>query len=181
MILEIDGMKTQISYFLGGCYRGAMKFNKVNQPPISFFDFLPKDWKEVLIPQWDRLKTTSELYVIWNANELVCMGIVFQKYLPNLSREEQAAWTNFKDALYIGYLYTVPKYRGKGMATLWFESLKKEYPNSTFWLAIEQPTLMKFYSKLGFHRYESVHLPQHTQKEWILYCTLDSEGDHPSL
>lgn len=146
-----------------------MKFNKVTQPPISFFDFLPEDWKEELLPQWDNLRSSSEVYTITIDRELICMGIVFKEVLPKLSMTEKRVQKMFINYSYIGYLYTLPKYRGQGFATKWFEFIQKQDPKRNFWLAIEESNLIEFYSKLGFKKYEDSEDFEDFQDEYILY------------
>ncbi len=146
-----------------------MKFNKVTQLPISFFDFLPEDWKEELRPQWDNLRSSPEVYTITIDCELICMGIVFKEVLPKLSLAEKRVQKMFVNYSYIGYLYTLPKYRGQGFATKWFEFIKKQEPKRNFWLAIEESNLIAFYSKLGFKKYEAPLVLEDIQDEFILY------------
>lgn len=150
-----------------------MKFNKVTQPPISFFDFLPEDWKEELLPQWDNLRSSSEVYTITIDCELICMGIVFKEVLPKLSLAEKRVQKMFVNYSYIGYLYTLPKYRGQGFATKWFEFIKKQDPKRNFWLAIEESILIEFYSKHGFKKYDQSTNNDHAQEELILYYTFE--------
>ena len=150
-----------------------MKFNKVTQPPISFFDFLPEDWKEELLPQWDNLRSSSEVYTITIDCELICMGIVFKEVLPKLSLAEKRVQKLFVNYSYIGYLYTLPKYRGQGFATKWFEFIKKQDSKRNFWLAIEESILIAFYSKHGFKKYVQSTYNDHAQEELILYYTFE--------
>ena len=146
-----------------------MIFTKVTKPSVTFFDFLPEDWKNELFPQWIKLHVNSTVYANFENEKLVNVGIIFNDVLPKLSSAEIVAKPFFKNALYIGYLFTHPDYRGKGIAKNWFESVKKQYPNKNFWLAIEDPGLLYFYKKLGFKKFLHPKLSTLPTQELILF------------
>jgi len=152
-----------------------MDFIKVSEPSISIFDFLPEEWKSELIPQWIKLNTSAKVYANYENQNLVNIGIVFKDVLPKLSMAENVAKPFFKNALYLGYLYTHPDYRGKGIAKNWFESVKKQYPHKKFWLAIEDPGLLSFYLKLGFKEFlhPKFKLPIQEQELILFYTPYD--------
>lgn len=148
-----------------------MEFIKVQRPPLSFFEFLPDDWKKELLPQWIKLHATSEVFAFVEKGEVLCMGILFHSVLPELSPVEKIVKPYLRSSFYIGYLYTVPAYRGKGLASSWFNSIKKLYPKKSFWLTIEEANLWAFYAKLGFKKYIHPKLNKVSKEEQVLYYT----------
>ena len=130
-----------------------MAFKEILNPTVEFFDFLPRDWQYELLPQWPRLSKSAEVYGLYldNAQEnLITMGIVFSHDLPQLTLYEKTTKNLLIGYSYIGYVYTLPEFRGKGYASQWFSGLKTRYPKHNFWLTIEEPALADFYQKNNF-------------------------------
>lgn len=113
----------------------------------------PIDWVKVLEPQWNKLSNSASVFALFNAEELMCVGIVFTDELPELSELEEAVKEELNKLPYIGYLFTPEKYRRQGWARLWFQQLIKETGLSKLWLTIEEEHLYGFYQKLGFSSY----------------------------
>lgn len=128
-------------------------FNEILNPAAEFFDFLPRDWQDELLPQWPRLSKSAKVYGLYldNAVEsLITMGIIFSQDLPQLTPYEKTIKNLLSDYYYIGYVYTLPEYRGKGYASQWFSGLIAHYSKYNFWLTIEEPVLADFYQKNNF-------------------------------
>ena len=146
-----------------------MEFKNIAHPDHAFFDFLPQDWKDELLPQWINLKATAQVFVLEEHLQVVCMGILFYKVLPNLSPLEKIVRKQFEDYLYIGYLYTLPQYRSRGLASKWLETVKQYAPQKNFWLTVEDPNLVPFYTQNGFVPLASPNLSGIETQEIILY------------
>ncbi|MGM5469785.1 GNAT family N-acetyltransferase [Flavobacteriaceae bacterium LMO-SS05] len=118
-----------------------------------FFNKLPKNWIEVILPHWEKLKTTTELYVLMEEDAILAGGLVFSKCPPDMMyyKKEAKEWFN-KGYLYLGFIFVDESKRNKSLGSLWLENIKKHYPNNGFWLAIEDENLHKFYSKNGFEK-----------------------------
>lgn len=130
-----------------------MEFKEILNPTAEFFDFLPRDWQDELLPQWPRLLKSAKVYGLYpdNAQErIITVGIVFTQDLPQLTPYEKGIGNMLSGYSYIGYVYTLPEYRGKGYASDWFTGLKLHFPKHNFWLTIEEPSLAGFYQKNNF-------------------------------
>lgn len=153
MISVIAGQRIRTNSCPGAYSRDFMRFQKIFKPTAQFFDFLPIDWQSELLPQWDELSQSAEVYGLYkddSLDSLATMGIIFKSHLPRLTPFEKAIQSELTGYLYIGYVYTIPQYRGTGYASLWFDALKLHFPKHNFWLTIEEPELAGFYKKNGF-------------------------------
>ena len=127
-----------------------MVFRKLVSPS-EFFNILPQDWRDDLLPQWQDLEGTSDVFVVKYRADVISGGIVFHQMLPQLSAVEFQASMLFKNVPYIGYIYTQPEYRSLGAASFWFHALFNRRKNQSYWLSIEDLRLSFFYQKFGFH------------------------------
>jgi GNAT superfamily N-acetyltransferase len=130
-----------------------VKFKEILNPTAEFFAFLPADWQSELLPQWDELSQSAQVYGLYkdtDLDKLTTMGIIFKTQLPRLTPFEMAIHNELNGYFYIGYVSTLPEYRGKGYASLWFSGLTSHYPKHNFWLTIEEPALADFYQKNNF-------------------------------
>ncbi len=130
-----------------------MVFRKLVSPS-EFFNILPQDWRDDLLPQWQDLEGTSDVFVVKYRADVISGGIVFHQMLPQLSAVEFQASMLFKNVPYIGYIYTQPEYRSLGAASFWFHALFNRRKNQSYWLSIEDLRLSFFYQKFGFSLYE---------------------------
>jgi GNAT superfamily N-acetyltransferase len=130
-----------------------MEFKEILNPTVEFFDFLPRDWQDELLPQWPVLVKSAKVFCIYKDNDqvnLITMGIVFSGDLPQLTPYEKTIKNLLIGYSYIGYVYTLPEYRGQGCGSKWFTGLIAHYPKHNFWLTIEEPALANFYQKNNF-------------------------------
>ena len=135
-----------------------VKFKEILNPNVEFFDFLPGDWQHELLPQWPRLSKSAKVYGLHldNAQEsLITIGIVFSQDLPRLTPYENGIKNRLIDYSYIGYVYTLPEFRGQGYASQWFSGLTSHYRKHNFWLTIEEPALADFYQKNNFEMFNA--------------------------
>ena len=62
-----------------------IQFEKLKGNPNQFFDILPQEWKNIIIPNWVFYKKTATIYVIKENNEIICGGIVFSEKLIEMT------------------------------------------------------------------------------------------------
>lgn len=125
--------------------------------PTDFFEILPLDWQQNIVPYWEDYKTTSKIYVFKEQNKIVAGGIVFDTCPPDMISQQERAqqWFN-QGFLYIGFLFVAEHMRHQKLGSLWIQSLKKLMPNQSFWLVIEDENLGKFYEKHEFKIKETI-------------------------
>ncbi|WP_242083443.1 GNAT family N-acetyltransferase [Aestuariivivens sediminis] len=140
---------------------------KKNRVPHRFFRILPLDWKNSIVPQWPNYKASSSIYVIECDGQVIAGGIVFSKTPPHATPIELEYNYLFKaNYLYIGYLYVLPEFRNKNIASKWLEAVKNRYDKQKFWLTIEVFDLKFFYEKNGFKLMDSS--PCLHSDEWVM-------------
>jgi len=129
-------------------------FQEINNPAPDFFSFLPIEWQNELLPQWNALSQSARVYGLFPDDQsegLSTIGIVFGSDLPKLTPYEMELYALLKASYrYIGYVYTMPHFRGRGHASKWFDNLKAHFPKQNFWLTVEEPALTEFYKKNHF-------------------------------
>ena len=133
----------------------------------SFFNMLPNDWQEVIVPQWSEYSNSSNILVLKDTNELLGGGIIFDGLSPDMKSHEKVAQKyleqNFK---YLGFIWIKENHRSKGLGKLWLQEVFRIYPHQGFWLSIEEESLKGFYEKLGFSLSET--LISNGEKEWLM-------------
>lgn len=124
----------------------------------DFFNILPKDWQEGIVPYWEDYKETTKCYVLKDNNQIIAGGLVFSSCPPDMlyAQKEAEAYIK-KDYLYIGFIYVIEERRNKNLGSIWLNELKKVIPNQKFWLTIEDLKLDAFYVKNGFHKIKSLN------------------------
>lgn len=122
-----------------------------------FFSILPQDWKASILPFWDDYKSSTECFVIKNNNEVIAGGLVFSKCPPDMFYALDEANAFFENGYkYLGFIYVLEFRRGQNLGSFWLNSLKKLYPETRFWLTIEDLNLDHFYVKNGFQLKKSL-------------------------
>lgn len=116
-----------------------------------FFDILPLDWQEIIVPHWENFKKNAKIYILEDNNEICAGGIIFSSNLPEMEDySDEAHYWYSKKYLYIGYVWVpIPK-RNKNYGTLWFKNLIALDKDQHYWLTIEDNGLRYFYEKIGF-------------------------------
>jgi len=134
-----------------------MEFKNYTAKAHVFFEMLPSDWKDNIVPFWDDLKSTTQLFVLIENKTMIAGGLVFSKCPPDLMYYEKKANKWFeKGFLYLGFIFVDERQRNRSLGSLWLENIKKQYPKTGFWLAIEDQNLHKFYDKNGFEKVETI-------------------------
>ena len=164
--MDIDGTKIPINYGLGDCYN-VMDFKEIKDYSI-FFNMLPLDWQESILPFWDVYKNSTKCYVLLDDEKLLAGGLVFSKCPPDMlyAKEEANVWFD-KGYLYLGFIYVLEEKRGQNLGSLWLSHLKNKFPKQKYWLTIEDEALHGFYTKNDFLKVKT--LDNNGQKE-ALYC-----------
>ena len=134
-----------------------MEFKNFTSKAHLFFETLPIDWQEIIIPFWKEFKQSIQIYVLVEDNVIVAGGLVFSKCPPDMMYYESEAnnWFN-KGYLYLGFIYVDETKRNRNLGSLWLDCIKKEYPKNGFWLAIEDENLHKFYTRNEFEKVDAV-------------------------
>jgi ribosomal protein S18 acetylase RimI-like enzyme len=131
-----------------------------------FFDILPADWQENILPFWNDHKTNSEVFAFLEDNTVIAGGILFNSMPPDLTSNntELQQWFD-KGYLYIGFLWVAEHKRNQKLGSLWLEKIKSLMPKQKFWLVIEDENLSKFYEKHNFTKEQTI-INQNTI-EWV--------------
>jgi GNAT superfamily N-acetyltransferase len=122
-----------------------------------FFDMMPVEWQETIMPFWEGLMSTTQLYVLVEQDAIVAGGLVFTKCPPDLMYYEKEAKTWFKKGyLYLGFIFVDESQRNRNLGSFWLDHIKDLFQTNGFWLAIEDENLHKFYDKNGFKRVATI-------------------------
>ena len=135
----------------------VMKLENHTSNPKMFFEMLPQDWQEHIVPYWENLKVTSQLFVLVENGKVLAGGLVFSKCPPDMMYYESEANTWFKKGyLYLGYIFVDEAQRNRKLGSLWLDKIKEVFPTNGLWLSIEDVNLHKFYIKNGFRKTATV-------------------------
>ena len=134
-----------------------MELKNCTTKPDLFFDMLPSDWREYIVPFWEDLKKVAQLFVLFEKGTVLAGGLVFSKCPPDMMYYEHDANEWFrKGYLYLGYIFVDVTQRHRQLGSLWLQKIKKEFPKNGLWLSIEDENLHKFYVKNGFKKVATV-------------------------
>lgn len=144
----------------------SISFRECNDPDM-FFEILPEDWQEGIVPHWGKYQETSKIFIVESDGEVLGGGIVFSMVSPDTLayKEEAQRWFD-KGYLYIGFLWISEKHRDKKLGTRWLQYLFELFPQQNFWLSIEEYDLVSFYKRNGFKVIKKIISAQ--SEEWIL-------------
>ncbi|WP_325450125.1 GNAT family N-acetyltransferase [Gelidibacter sp.] len=164
-------MKIQTDCGLGDYYKGKMEaftFRELKTDPQHFFQILPKDWQDEIVPFWDIYKTDSKIYIIEDSNSLIGGGIVFYKSPPHFEYFATEAETWFNNGyLYLGFIWISEQHRNKSLGSFWLNQLKSKNPKQQYFLLTEEEQLHHFYLKNGFVCHQSLQNEDH--REWLYH------------
>lgn len=148
-----------------------MVFKNITARPNSFFNLLPLDWQEAILPFWDKFKKSSEVYILEENDEIIAGGIVFSKCPPDLEffKDEAREWFD-KGYLYIGFIWVPENYRHQNFGSLWLKHLKMQDPNQKYWLTIEEENLRAFYEKNDFQYIKTLQNDSIKEQLFIYKC-----------
>jgi GNAT superfamily N-acetyltransferase len=134
-----------------------MKLKNYNTKASSFFAMLPKEWQDAILPYWESVKSTTQLYVLVDKGEITVGGLVFHQCPPDMIfYQDKASYWFDNGFLYLGFIYVEPSRRQQNLGSKWIDLIKSLYPKQGFWLSIEDEKLDKFYTKNNFEKLETV-------------------------
>ncbi|MGJ8592982.1 MAG: GNAT family N-acetyltransferase [Aquaticitalea sp.] len=141
-------------------------FQKLVSNPFDFFELLPQDWQDGIVPHWKNYKDDSIIYVIVENGEIIGGGIVFSTCPPDIRYYEKEAQQLFDNGyLYLGYIWIAEHKRNLNLGSFWLNELKKTNPGQNYWLLIEEEHLHRFYQKNDFNMERMITNLDHL--EWL--------------
>jgi len=138
----------------------------LTENPFSFFNILPEDWQESLLPQWSFINKTSWVYVLEQNHEICAGGIVFSEVIPEMEEyiKEAEMWF-LEDYHYIGYIWVPSNKRNSSYGSQWLKELLDLNKSQKYWLTIEDKSLRYFYEKNGFRYIKTLYLDNAEEEE----------------
>ena len=126
-------------------------FKKLLSNPKRFFDILPQDWQDEIVPFWSAYEDSSSIYIIEEKDQIIGGGIVFSTCPPDIEyySKEAQQWFD-KDYLYLGFIFILENKRDQNLGTFWLDELKTLFPKQKYWLLMEDEDLHRFYQKNAF-------------------------------
>jgi GNAT superfamily N-acetyltransferase len=146
------------------------KLVNLSKSPSVFFEMLPSDWQESLLPAWDELAPISEVMGIMCDDVLIGGGILISSHSQETdSYSDLATFYYASGHLYIGYLWVAESHRGLNLGAFWLKEVANHFPQNSFWLSIVDPALGTFYERNGFRL--TYELDLETGREWVYALT----------
>lgn len=140
---------------------------ELKQSPQSFFQLLPEDWQDAIVPFWENYKGSAKIYTLTAENKILGGGIAFSSVSPDTEIYYFEAQNMLNQGyLYLGFLWVNKEFREKGLGSLWLKELFKKNPGQKYWLSIEDFGLASFYIKNGFNLLKQLDVNGCT--EWIM-------------
>ncbi len=131
----------------------------ISQNAGRFFEILPKDWQDSIVPYWKDLENSTQVYIIEEGDQIIVGGMVFSNLIPEMKEytDEANCWF-LNNYLYIGYLWVPENKRGKNLGSTWLQELRALNKNQKYWLTIEEHGLGGFYLKNNFKYIKTLEL-----------------------
>lgn len=126
-------------------------FKDITERATDFFDILPPDWQDVIVPVWDLYRNLAQVYVLEDHGRICAGGIIFFGMPPDMDhfRDECQHWLA-KGYHYIGFVWVPENQRKKNYGSEWLWSLVHTNPQQGFWLTTEEKALKAFYTQNNF-------------------------------
>ena len=129
----------------------TIKFRSLEKDPIQFFNILPQDWQQIIVPNWEEFKDSASIYVFKENEAVIAGGIVFKSGHPNSTDfENKYNYLYDEKYYYIGFLCVIPEKRNQQLASKWLSKVHSLNTNQKYWLTIEEASLQNFYQKNGY-------------------------------
>lgn len=143
-----------------------ISFKELNHLPHLFFNLLPYEWKETLVPYWPQYTSSATILGTYVNQRLVGGGIIFkQPTLETVNYPMAETYFNF-GCPYIGYLWVSEPFRHLGLGSAWLDEVAQRHQKTGTWLSIEENQLLDFYQRNGYQL--DHHLVNADTEEWIL-------------
>lgn len=141
-------------------------FKHLSKNTNSFFNCLPQDWQDEIVPFWNAYQDTSKIYTLQENDQIIGGGIVFSTPPPDIDyfKEEAQEWFS-NGFLYIGFLWIDEDKRNNNLGSFWLDELKRNHPEQNYWLLIEEERLHRFYQRNGFILNKTISHDEHP--EWL--------------
>ncbi len=129
----------------------TIKFRSLEKDPTQFFNILPQDWQQIIVPNWEEFKDSASIYVFKENEAIIAGGIVFKSGHPNSTDfENKYNYLYDEKYYYIGFLWVIPEKRNQQLASKWLSKVHSLNTNQKYWLTIEEASLQNFYQKNGY-------------------------------
>jgi len=144
-----------------------MKLIEYTEKADEFFQILPRDWQDQIMPHWSTYKEQTRIYVWLEEGKLIGGGLVFDELSPDMEIHRSQLQKFIQPHMkYLGFIWIINQYRSQGLGKKWLQKILEQYPHCGFWLSIEDENLNHFYKKMGFSIVEKItHLGN---EEWIM-------------
>lgn len=143
-------MKSETGFIVESQSPVKQAFKEVSNTPHVFFDILPTDWQDSIVPFWKNYKKTARIFTLEAVGKVIGGGIVFSTPAPDTLDEEQAQALFADGQLYIGFLWIAEDARGCNLGSKWISEVRSVFKGRHLWLTIDEYRLKSFYNKNGF-------------------------------
>lgn len=151
----------------------------ISENPQSFINILPDHWKSELELNWEEFSPVVKVIGIRLNDQIIGGGLVFSGYTSENDSYLEIAQHYFdNEHLYIGYLWVEPEFRGKNHGDYWLNKVFCMFPDSPFWLSIDDTDLSKFYLRNQFMIEREMMF--HGKTDWIYVRKPESTFDKRS-
>jgi GNAT superfamily N-acetyltransferase len=145
----------------------SFSFEEITDHAQAFFDILPPDWQEGIVPYWSEYKKSAQIMVLKKNGTILGGGIIFSSISPDTKIYADLAQSWFdRGCLYIGFLWIDEQFRNQKLGTKWLEEVFKLNLNQKYWLTIEEENLIRFYTQNQFRLIQKIELPE--INEWLM-------------
>lgn len=152
---------------MGVALNSKFGFKELKNKHSDFFNILPIDWQNSILPYWNHYSKTTKVFVVTCNEVVIAGGLVFNECSPDMENIKNEAEDWFKKGyLYIGYVFVSEKHRNLNIGSFWLQNLILKNPIQKYWLTVEEQNLISFYTKNNFEfKYEILN---NKEKEWLL-------------
>jgi len=137
----------------------------------AIMHLLPSDWQTELRELWDDYRESSNIYGMYENDTIKACGIAFGKPTPDTFSYMDSAQHYFDRGIkYLGFICVDDKCRGKGYGSKWISAMLTFDCYQRYWLAVDDPSLVKFYEKNHFSISQEIQGADGT--EWVMESEL---------
>lgn len=147
----------------------GLNFVDITDQAQAFFDIIPHDWQEDIVPYWPeyRLNERAKVMALIKNQVIIGGGIIFSSTSPDDDMDAGFAQSWFDQGyLYIGFLWIEKTFRNQKLGSLWLKNVFELDLNQKYWLTIEEENLIDFYVKNQFRLIQNIDDPD--AREWLM-------------